>query len=345
MKKINAGLLLVAISALLGYWMSRPQPEKIIKVEQTSQQSAAVCAELSGHEDDMVWLEGGKFSMGSSDFYPEEGPIKDIEVEGFWIDKHEVTNAQFGEFVQATNYKTVAEQQLNPDDFPSIPIDQLIPGSVVFIMPTKITQGGSLTDWWRFVPGANWREPNGPGSDIKGKENYPATHVSFEDARAYAKWRGRELPTEAQWEYAARGGLENKKFAWGDEFKPDERWRANTWQGIFPAFNEGDDGHLATAPAGCFSANDFGIHDMIGNVWEWVGDWYYPGHQDVNTDTILTGYDPRQPGVPVKVIKGGSYLCAKNFCMRYRPSARHAQEANLSAAHIGFRTVKNKKET
>jgi sulfatase modifying factor 1 len=350
MNKIVIGILLVVVSFTFAYMLTQPaqdaelRPKETVAIEENAETELA-CAQAPGDADEMIWLEGGTFSMGSSDFYPDEGPMNKVEVDGFWIDKYEVTNAQFATFIDRTDYVTVAEQQLNPNDFPGIPPDQLTPGSVVFIMPTKVSQGSSLNDWWRFMPGANWRQPNGPGSNIDGKENYPAIHVAYEDAKAYADWSGRTLPTEAQWEYAARGGLQNKAFAWGDEYREEDGWRANTWQGTFPAFNEGGDGHLATAPTGCFAANEYGIHDMIGNVWEWVDDWYYPGHEDVDTSTIPTGYDPRQPDVAVKVIKGGSYLCAKNFCMRYRPSARHAQEANLSAAHIGFRTVKNKKES
>ena len=342
MKPILSGIFLVCISAVISWYVATDTPETAPVI--SAAEDVNNCAEITGDDESMVWLDGGTYSMGSSDFYPEEGPVNDVEVNGFWIDKYEVSNGQFAKFVEETNYQTVAERQLNPDDFPGIPADQLKPGSVVFIMPTKLTQGGSLTDWWRFIPGTSWREPLGPGSSIKGKDNYPAVHVAYEDALAYASWAGRELPTEAQWEYAARGGLQGQPYAWGKEFRPDKTWRANTWQGMFPAFNEEEDGYLASSPAGCYPPNDYGIHDMIGNVWEWVDDWYYPGHQKLNTENIPTGYDPRQPGMPVKVIKGGSYLCAKNFCMRYRPSARHAQETTLGAAHIGFRTVINTKD-
>ncbi len=342
MKLILSSILIVVISSLLAFQFTKDKTE--MAPPTTEEKIAGECAEINDQDQNMAWLEGGTFSMGSSDFYPDEGPINDVQVDGFWIDKYEVTNRQFARFVDETNYRTVAERQLDPNDFPGIPPDQLKPGSVVFIMPTKITQGGSLTDWWRFIPGTYWREPNGPGSTIEGKDNHPVVHIAHEDALAYASWLGRELPTEAQWEYAARGGLEKQAYAWGKEFRPDESWRANTWQGIFPAFNEGEDGHLATAPVACYAPNDYGLYDMIGNVWEWADDWYYPGHQQVNTDASPRGYDPRQPGIPVKVIKGGSYLCAKNFCMRYRPAARHAQETTLGAAHIGFRTVINNKE-
>ncbi len=345
MQKIIGALLILVLSAGLAYWLTTDNQVPVITEKISDISSVPECAALTDDDENMVWIEGGQFTMGSSDFYPDEGPVKNVEVEGFWIDRYEVSNAQFARFVDETGYITVAEQQLNPADYPDIPPDQLIPGSVVFIMPTRFSEGGSLTDWWRFIPGTNWREPLGPGSSIEGKENYPVVHVAYDDALAYAEWAGRELPTEAQWEYAARGGLENKTFAWGDEFRPDDKWRANTWQGMFPAFNEGEDGHLATAPVGCYPANGYGLHDMTGNVWEWVDDWYFPGHQQADTSKLPHGYDPRQPHLPVKVIKGGSYLCAKNFCMRYRPSARHAQETTLGAAHIGFRTVRKQQKS
>ena len=291
----------------------------------------------------MVWVEGGAFTRGASGFYPEEAPPGEIEVDGFWIDRFEVTNTRFSEFVEATGYVSIAEREPNPEDFPGIDAELLEPGSVVFIRPSE--SAGRLTQWWQFVPGANWREPTGPGSSIKGREHYPVVHVAYEDALAYANWLGHTLPTETQWEYAARGGLDKAIFAWGNEFLLEGKHQANTWQGVFPVMNSNEDGFSGTAPVGCFPANGYGLHDMIGNVWEWVDAWYYPGHgQQVsaNGNSHAQGYDPRQPGVPVKVIKGGSYLCAENYCRRYRPAARHAQETMLGATHIGFRTVKNR---
>lgn len=294
--------------------------------------------------DNMVWIPGGSFTMGSTDYYPDEQPLKKVEVAGFWIDKYEVTNTQFSEFVDATAYITVAERQLDPNDFPGIPTGQLKPGSVVFIMPTELANSGNLTQQWQFILGAQWRRPTGPDSNLDGKEHHPVVHIAYEDALAYAKWLGHKLPTETQWEYAARGGLEQQTYVWGEEFTPNSIWQANTWQGMFPVLNTEDDGYVGVAPIGCYAANGYGLYDMTGNVWEWVSDWYYPKHQEVVPATQgkkKTGYDPRQPNVPVRVIKGGSYLCAKNYCMRYRPAARHAQETTLGAAHIGFRTVKN----
>lgn len=283
----------------------------------------------------MVWIPGGTFMMGSSTYYPEEQPVNKVSVTGFWMDKYEVTNQQFSAFVNATGYITVAEHPLNPDTFPEIPATHLKAGSVVFTHSAP---------HWQFIVGANWRHPTGPGSNLQGKAQHPVVHIAYEDALAYAKWLGHTLPTEAQWEYAARGGLVQKNYTWGDKLTPNVVWQANIWQGLFPVQNTGHDGYTDTAPVGCYPANGFGLYDMTGNVWEWVSDWYYPSHQKnkpVSISQKNTGYDPRQPGVPVKVIKGGSYLCAENYCKRYRPAARHAQDITLGTSHIGFRTVKN----
>ena len=283
-------------------------------------------------DHEMVWIEGGSFSMGSDSFYPEESPPVETVVAGFLIDRHEVTNRQFGRFVAATGYITVAERQPLPEDLPQFPPDRLTPGSVVFIDPMAAIPGGDITQWWQFIEGADWRHPEGPASSITGRDDYPVVHLAYEDAVAYAQWLGHQLPTEAQWEYAALAGAKSTPLHAGEP--------ANTWQGIFPLRNTKQDGYTATAPVGCYPPNGYGLYDMIGNVWEWVSDWYYPGHR-FSAAGYEQGYDPRQPGVPVKVIKGGSYLCAQNYCMRYRPSARQPQEATLGAAHIGFRTVVN----
>ena len=329
--------LILGVAAVLGYFTATSGRSVEGDVPRAGQ-SQAVCMKQPAEHADMVRVEGGSFTRGATEFYPEEGPTGEIRVDGFWIDRFEVTNARFSEFVNATGYVTVAERRPDPEDFPGIEPSLLQPGSVVFIMPTEAA--GSLVQWWRFVPGANWREPTGPGSSIKGREDHPVVHIAYQDALAYANWLGHALPTEAQWEYAARGGLDQAHFAWGDEFLVDGKHQANTWQGVFPVTNANEDNFPGTAPVGCFPANGYDLHDMIGNVWEWVDDWYYPAHkQQVSVDE--KGYDPRQPGVPVKVIKGGSYLCAENYCRRYRPAARHPQETTLGAAHIGFRTVKN----
>ena len=330
MKKALTIALILGAAAVLGYFIALDSDSEM----GAASLSQADCKDASEHRE-MVWLEGGSYTRGATGFYPDEGPPETVRVDGFWIGRFEVTNARFGEFVAETGYVTVAERQPDPKDFPGIDPALLKPGSVVFTMPTQ--PAGNLTQWWRFVPGANWREPTGPGSSIDGLEHHPVAHIAYEDARAFAEWLGHDLPTETQWEYAARGGLERAVYAWGDEFLVDGQHQANTWQGIFPMVNAVEDHYSASAPVGCFPANGYGLYDMIGNLWEWVDDWYYPAHGTPGSG----GHDPRQPGVPVKVIKGGSYLCAENYCRRYRPAARHAQELTLSAAHIGFRTVKN----
>ena len=268
-----------------------------------------------------IAVPGGTFEMGDNGFYADEGPIVRLSVPSFYIDAHEVTNRQFRAFVEATGYVTSAER-LTDEGWPAN-------GSAVF----EVVE-------WRFVEGANWRHPEGPGSNIEGHEDDPVVQVSLKDAQAYAEWAGRRLPTEAEWEYAARGGLEGQPFAWGDVFTPGGVYMANTWQGMFPESDTGEDGHMGRAAVGCYAPNGYGLYDMIGNVWEWTKDPYYPDKRFEPPDGIdNTGFDPRQPEVPVGVIKGGSFLCSPDFCGRYRPAARHAQNTGLGTNHIGFRTV------
>jgi formylglycine-generating enzyme len=293
----------------------------------------------------MAFVSGGGFMMGSDGQRPEERFAHLVRVDSFWIDRHEVTNAQFGKFIEATRYVTLAERGLDLQTHAQLPKEMLAPGSVVFIQPTDAKAGGRLTQWWRYVQGANWREPQGPGSSIAGKENHPVVHVAYEDALAYARWTGRELPTEAQWEFAARGGRDGED-DWSSAFDPTGKPIANTWQGLFPVVNTEEDGHVGSAPVGCFPPNGYGLYDMIGNVWEWTTDWYAPGHARqpaVNpSGPELVALRTPAGQAPSRVIKGGSYLCANNYCARYRPAARQPQEVNLSAAHIGFRTVLNR---
>lgn len=288
-------------------------------------------------ETDQVWIPGGTFRFGSDGAYPEEAPAHDVTVAGFWMDRHEVTNARFARFVEETGYVTVAERKPDPADYPDIDPEKLVPGSAVF------SQASDGTSGWGFVAGAYWRQPGGPGTSIEGKEHLPVVHVAYEDARAYADWAGRDLPSEAEWEFAARGGRLPTP---GDDgpsadVGPDGQYLGNTWQGLFPTVNEAKDGYAELAPVGCFPQNGFGLHDMTGNAWEWTSSWYRPGHRHEADE----GYDdPRQPGVPVRVIKGGSYLCAQNFCWRYRATARQAQDAGFSSGHLGFRTVSRRAE-
>ncbi len=277
-----------------------------------------------------AWIEGGPFIMGTNASYPEEGPETRRSVHGFWMDEHEVTNAQFSAFVEATGYVTVAERG----------VDDMI-GSAVFIPPSAGAPISAM-NWWKFIDGASWRHPEEPQSSIAGKEHHPVIHIALEDAQAYAKWAGRRLPTEEEWEYAARGGLERATYEWGEEKPADGAPKANTWQGLFPAINTEKDGFEGLAPVGCYEPNAFGLFDMTGNVWEWTSTAYYPQHGlDANPKSGDIGRGPRQPSIPVSVVKGGSFLCAENYCARYRPAARHPQERNLGTSHIGFRTVRN----
>ena len=276
-----------------------------------------------------VEIPGGTLLMGSTQYYPEERPIISVEIQPFNIDAHEVTNAQFAKFVSATGYVTSAESVTE--------LGFAENGSAVF-NATK----------WAFVAGAQWRHPEGPNSDIEDKANDPVVHISLSDAEAYAAWIGRRLPTEAEYEFAARGGLLGKEYAWGDALTPGGEFKANHWQGVFPFADTGDDGHQGRAPIGCFEPNGYGVYDLIGNVWEWTSDPYYPDRRwlDENgQDPSPDGFDSRQPDVPVGVIKGGSFLCAQNFCRRFRPAARHAQDTGLGTNHIGFRTVSSEADS
>jgi formylglycine-generating enzyme required for sulfatase activity len=293
----------------------------------------------------MTFIPAGVFTMGSDRHQPEERFTHVARVDGFWIDRHEVTNAQFRQFVDATGYRTLAERGLDPKTHPGMDKELLVPGSVVFIRPTDFRRGGRITQWWQYVAGANWRQPAGPGSTITDKDNHPVVHIAYEDALAYARWRGHELPTEAQWEFAARGGRDGED-DWSSAFDSDGKPIANTLQGVFPVLDTKEDGYAGTAPVGCFKPNGYGLYDMIGNVWEWTSDWYRPGHpresavNPTGPDLITIRIAPGQAAR--RVIKGGSHLCASNYCARYRPAARQPQEIDLGAAHLGFRTVLNK---
>jgi formylglycine-generating enzyme len=287
--------------------------------------------------------------MGSNNHYPEEAPAHLASVGAFWMDQYAVTNGQFAQFVDATGYVTSAERVPNAKDYPGAKPEMLQPASVVFHKAPGRVDLRNHYNWWAYVPGANWRHPEGPQSSIEGKEQHPVVHVAWEDAEAYAKWANKELPTEAQWEFAARGGLDGAIYAWGNEFAPDGKQMANTWQGEFPWQNLLTDGYEATAPVGQFPPNGYGLYDMIGNVWEWTTDWYTARHAATKPccASMSTGtkreqsYDPSLPEIrtPRKVIKGGSFLCAPNYCKRYRPAARMAQPIDTSACHVGIRLI------
>lgn len=308
--------------------------------------------------DGMILIEGGTFLMGSDQHYPEEAPVRRVAVSSFFIDPTPVTNKQFREFVKATNYVTFAEIAPDPEDYPNALPHMLKAGSLVFTPPSHKVDLRDWSQWWRFKFGANWRRPHGPRSSIGGLDDHPVVHIAYRDAKAYACWAGKELPTEAEWEYAARGGLDGAEFAWGDEFTPHGRHVANTWQGMFPQENLAADGYRRTSPVLAFPPNGYGVHDMVGNVWEWTSDWYSTRHiedpakpccvpKNPRGGTETQSYDDRVPSVriPRKVVKGGSHLCAPNYCRRYRPAARHAQPVDSSTSHIGFRCISRLMET
>jgi formylglycine-generating enzyme required for sulfatase activity len=302
---------------------------------------------------DVVWIPGGTFRMGSEDFYPEERPVHEVGVDGFWMDRCTVTNDQFASFVSDTGYLTVAERPLDPKDYPGAPIDNLVPGALLFHKTAGAVDLDNYANWWAWAPGTSWRHPLGPGSPLVGLERHPVVHVAYEDAEAYAHWAGKELPTEAEWEFAARGGLDGQKFTWGDEHFPGGRAMANSWQGEFPWQNLLLDGYEGTSPVGSFPPNGYGLSDMAGNVWEWTSDWFVPRRADevvkpccgpATNPRIASpdkSYDPAQPQfrIPRKVVKGGSHLCAPNYCLRYRPAARQPQMVDTGMSHIGFRCI------
>ena len=285
----------------------------------------------------MVWVPEGTFLMGSDDFYPEERPVGRMSVDGFWMDIFPVTAAAFRRFVRETGYVTVAERPLDRSDYPDADPDLRVPGSLVFHKTAGPVNLDDVHNWWEYVPGANWKRPGGPRTSINGRDRHPVVHVSYEDAEAYATWAGKQLPTETEWEYAARGGLEGAVFAWGNEHFPDGKPMANSWQGEFPWQNLKTDGFEGTSPVGSFPPNGYGLYDMCGNVWEWTSDAFAADHAERKpccAPELLPG-----ERFPRRVIKGGSHLCAPNYCLRYRPAARQGETVDTSTGHIGFRCV------
>ena len=307
--------------------------------------------ETPSHSD-MVLIRGGTFRMGSDRHYPEEAPVHRVTVASFRMDRTPVTNRQFRQFVEATGYVTVAEMAPDPRDYPAGLPHMLKPGSLVFTPPSHPVTLTDFRQWWKFEFGANWRRPYGRGKPNHGLDDHPVVHIAYRDAEVYAEWAGKALPTEAEWEYAARGGLDGAEFAWGDELTPGGQHMANTWQGAFPHENLAVDGYRRTSPVESFPPNGYGLFDMIGNVWEWTTDWYSARHNaDAPTPCCIPenprggpeadcydGYDP-SARIPRKVVKGGSHLCAPNYCRRYRPAARHAQPVDTGMSHVGFRCV------
>ncbi|MFZ4260918.1 formylglycine-generating enzyme family protein [Sphingobacterium sp. HJSM2_6] len=292
---------------------------------------------------EMVRMPGGKFTMGSATFQDAQ-PLHEVELSPFLIDVHEVTNAQFAKFVEETGYKTVAERPLDPSDFPGVDPQLLVPGSAVFKAPEHVQGMENHLQWWSYVPDANWKHPEGPKSSIKGKENHPVTQLAYQDAEAYAKWAGKRLPTEAEWEYAAKAGKHsNETYYWGAEKLENGKWLANIYQGEFPSHNSKEDGFETSAPVKSFPPNDYGLYDMEGNVWEWCSDFYRPDYYQQSSKSNPKGpsdsYDPQEPNTVKKVQRGGSFLCNDQYCERYKAGSRGKGEINSPTNNVGFRCV------
>ena len=308
--------------------------------------------------DGMVWIPGGEFSMGAAEppamddvgmkATTDSRPIHRVYVDGFWMDATEVTNAQFAAFVKATGYVTVAEKAPRPEDFPGVPREKLVAGSVIFTPPDHAVPLDNSLRWWAYVPGADWRHPFGPKSDLRGRDQYPVVHVAYPDAEAYAQWAGKRLPTEAEWEFAARGGLSGKLYPWGDTFVQDGHHMTNSHQGHFPQEDTAADGIKGIGPVKRYAANNYGLYDVAGNVWEWVSDWYRPDYYaQLATSGVArsprgpeSSFDPEEPGTPKRVHRGGSFLCSESYCSRYMVGTRGKGDVTTGTNHLGFRLVK-----
>jgi formylglycine-generating enzyme len=343
---ISVSILSTAFIALSGCSNTVSPAESTPRAEGSSS-SDALASDVQGPPspapDGMVWVPGGTFWMGADDASMTDAkPVREVKVSGFWMDRTEVTNRQFAKFVKATGYLTVAERKPDPQDFPDAPPEKLVPGSIVFTPPAGRVSLDDPLVWWRYVPGANWRHPEGPGSTIEGKDDHPVVQICWYDAAAYANWAGKRLPTEAEWEYAARGKRARARYVWGDERLPGGKWQANIWEGRFPEQNTVDDGFARTSPVGSFPSNGFGLSDMAGNVWEWCSDWYRPSYESTpgeNPAGPASSFDPDEVNVPKRVQRGGSFLCSDLYCTRYLPGARGKGAPDSAANHIGFRCV------
>jgi formylglycine-generating enzyme len=298
----------------------------------------------------MVWVPGGTFWMGCENCgMPDALPVHLVAVDGFWMDRTPVTNAEFQRFVKSTGYVTVAERPLDPRDYPNVPRDKLVPGSAVFSPTSRPVPLDDPLRWWRYTPGASWKHPDGARSGVQGRSDHPVVHVAFEDVAAYAKWANKRAPTEAEFEFAARGGLDRNRYSWGNELTPGGKAVANTWQGQFPARDHGEDGYLGTSPVTAFPPNGFGLYDMGGNVWQWCSDWYRPdAYARLNSGAVVQNpqgpadsFDPQEPGAAKRVLRGGSYLCTDQYCARYLVGSRGKSEVTSGASNLGFRLVQS----
>ena len=350
---VAVGIGLFAIAFGLTYLLTprRSKPPERIAVSPpasspTETATTPATAPPGPAPEGMVWVPGGRFSMGCDDPSMRDArPWHEVSVDGFWMDRTEVTNAEFARFVQAVGHVTSAERALDPKLFPGVPAAELAPSGVTFSPPNHAVSLNNHMQWWKLIPGADWRHPEGPGSDIQDKPNHPVVHVGWNDAQAYAKWAGKRLPTEAQWERAARGGIDRSTFVWGEDMNPGGHCMANTWQGKFPVENLKTDGYRLTAPVGQYPPNGFGLVDMAGNVWEWCSDWYRPDYYRYSPSRSPQGpessHDPLEPGVPKRVQRGGSFLCSDEYCKRYNPGGRGKGNPSDGASHVGFRCVKD----
>jgi sulfatase modifying factor 1 len=349
---MTCGMGISAAKAGLGATTVTPQPP--LAPKQTAQLAGdsprtKVPPPPGPAPEGMVWITGGEFSMGAEEF-PDAQPWHRVSVDGFWMDKTEVTNDQFAKFVKTTKYVTLAEKAPRAEDFPGAPPENLVAGSVVFSPPGHPVKLNNHFQWWSYVKGANWRHPEGPNSTLKDRGKYPVVHIAYQDALAYAKWAGKRLPTEAEFEYAQRGGLERKPYAWGDELNPGGQFMANTFQGHFPEKNTNEDGHERAAPVASFPPNPYGLYDMAGNVWEWTSDWYRHDYYKTlvaqgpvarNPQGPAESFDPSEPGVKKKVHRGGSFLCTDQYCARYIAGGRGKGEPDTGTNHVGFRLVRD----
>lgn len=358
---VSASLIIASFSAAqegvhLRCPADHPNRASMVRAQSPPERSDAAAvapASEQARQKSMVWIPPGKFWMGCSGCeMPDAKPVHQVSMSGFWMDATPVTNAQFARFVRATGYKTVAERKPSAKDFPDALPSQLVPGSIVFSPPNHDESLDDYTAWWRWVPGANWRHPEGLKSSIVGRQSHPVVQIAYEDALAYARWAGKTLPTEAEYEYAARGGLDRNLYAWGNDMQPNGKWVGNTFQGHFPAHDTGDDGYIGTSPVTAFPKNGNGLYDMGGNVWQWCLDWYRADyyqtlasrHEVSDPVGPSESSDPQEPGVPKRVVRGGSFLCTAQYCARFLVGSRGKSEASSAASNLGFRCVSHVRE-